>query len=62
MNIRGDHIIMNLLLKVIMRLALSATLYSHDTMSLMGMYEPKSQNSKKMDQDSFYLDFFFTIY
>lgn len=49
---------MKVLLKVIMRLALSATLYSHETMSLVGMYEQKSQNSKKMDQDSFYLDFF----
>ena len=38
---------MNVLLKVIMRLALSATLYSHDTMSLMGMYEPKKPKLKK---------------
>lgn len=47
MNIRGDHIVMNVLLKVIMRLALSATLYSHETMSLTGMYEPKKPKLKK---------------
>lgn len=47
MNIRGDHIVMNVLLKVIMRLGLSATLYSHETMSLTGMYEPKKPKLKK---------------
>ena len=38
---------MKVLLKVIMRLALGATLYSHETMSLVGMYEPKKTKLKK---------------
>ena len=47
MNSRGDYIITNVLLKVIMRFALSATLYTHETMSLMGMYEPKKAKTQK---------------
>ena len=38
---------MKVLLKFIMRLELSATLYSHETMSLVGMYEPKKPKLKK---------------
>lgn len=47
MNIRGDYIIMNVLLKVVVRFALSAILYSYETISLMGMYEPKKPKLKK---------------
>ena len=47
MNSRGNYIMTNVLLKVVVRFALSATLYSHETISLMGMYEPKKPKLKK---------------